>query len=235
MSGSSTKPLIWSEEGATSVTPIHQQISEGIAYQIIRELILADPSIRSSLNLGCDYAYIDWLLARQFDAVTFRAVGTIANFQEINSELQLNNLEFYAGHALELLESGKLNGDIVYTSSAATELRNAELRDYSQLIAQKAKYWLMSEPVWTLPGGEIIDPKSVHPFDSMPAHVQRKPLSGDFMCLHWIHNYRAIIESAGFHLVEYRFYKPEYCLHAWCVVLGQNTDENLGCKPAHSH
>ena len=106
-------------------------------------------------------------------------------------------------------------------------IRNPELRTYARLIAQRAKYFLISEPVWALPGGEIIDPKMVHPLDSVPAYVQREPLTGDFGYLCWIHNYRAIIESAGFEVVEYRFYKPEIGSYYWCVVLGQNKDTSL--------
>ncbi len=84
------------------------KIYQGISYEIIRKLILSDPTIASSLNIGCNYAYMDWLLAKQFENVVFRAVDVNPDLVEINSDLKLPNTEFYSGYALELIESGQL-------------------------------------------------------------------------------------------------------------------------------
>ena len=56
---------------------------------------------------------MDWLLAKQFENVIFRAVDVNPDLPEINSDLQLKNTEFFAGYALELIESGKLHADLV--------------------------------------------------------------------------------------------------------------------------
>jgi hypothetical protein len=200
------------------------RLYQGIAYEIIRKLLAADPSIASVLNIGCNYAYMDWLLAKDHEKVDFRAIDVNPGLVEINADLKLKNTTFYSGYALELIERGKVTADLIYTSSASTVIRNEELRTYAKLIAARAKYYLISEPVWTLPGGEIIDPKTVHPLESVPAFLQREPLTGDFGYLCWIHNYRAIMEEVGFEAIEYRFYKPDIGPHHWCVVLGQNTN-----------
>lgn len=203
------------------------KLYQGIAYEIVRKLLQTDRSIRSTLNIGCNYAYMDWLLAKEFEKVTFHAIDVNPGLVEINSDLQRENTRFYPGYALEYLESGKVSADLVYTSSASTVIRNAELRTYLRLIAQKSKYFLLSEPIWALPGGEILDPKTIHPIESVPAYLQREPLTGDFGYLCWNHNYRSIINEAGFDIIEYRFWKPEIGPHHWCVVVGQNRNADL--------
>ena len=203
-----------------------RKIYQGISYEIIKSVLLRDPSVESSLNIGCNYAYMDWLLAKEFANVLVQGVDVNPTLPKINRDLKLPNTKFYSGYALELLENG-LAADIIYTSSAATVIRNLELRTYARLIADRAKYFLISEPIWALPGGEIVDPKTVHPIKSIPAFIQREPLTGDFGYLCWIHNYKSIIEYAGFEVVEYRFYKPEFGPHFWCVVLGQNKSDDL--------
>lgn len=203
------------------------KIYQGISFRTVSGLIKKDNSIKSVLNIGCNYAYMDWLMAKDFVDVRFNAIDVNHDLVEFNSDLQLPNIEFYSGYALQKLESREIGADLIYTSSASTVMRNQELRKYGELIASCAKYFVISEPLWTLPGGEITDPKTIDPYHSVASYVQREPMTGDFGYLCYNHNYRAIMEDAGFETIEYRFFKPDFGPLYWCVVVGQNKDDAL--------
>lgn len=203
------------------------KIFQGISYRAVVSLLKKDRSIKSTLNVGCNYAYMDWLMAKEFTDVDFNAIDVNDDLVEFNSDLKLPNTHFYSGYALEKIESGELKADLIYTSSASTVIRNQELRKYADLIARCAKYYVVSEPLWTLPGGEITDPKTIDPYQSVASYVQREPMTGDFGYLCYNHNYRAIMEDAGFETIEYRFFKPEFGGLYWCVVIGQNKNDKL--------
>lgn len=200
---------------------------QGIAYHVIDGLLERDRSVQSVLNIGCNYAYMDWLLAKKYPNVRFCGVDVNVDIPQINADLALPNTEFHSGYALEMLESGALGADLIYMSSTSTVIRNPELRKYLELISKRTKYCLFSEPIWRLPGDELRDPKTIHSQDSLPAFVQRDSLTGNFGYLCWNHNYRGMLEQAGFDVIEYRFYRPEFTQLYWCVALGENRNEAL--------
>jgi hypothetical protein len=199
----------------------------GIAYRVLEDLLARDKSIRSVLNIGCNYAYMDWLLARKYPSVRFHGIDVNIDVPEINADLKLPNNAFYSGYALEMIENGQLSADAVYMSSTSTVIRHQELAKYAELISQFAKYYLFSEPIWILPGDEIVNPKSLQPLGSIPALVQRHPLTGNYGYLCWIHNYYEILDKAGFEVIDYRFYRPEFSHLYWCVALGENRNADL--------
>lgn len=183
---------------------------QGLLLPMVTELLKVDPSIGRIVNIGVNYAHIDSLLAQQFPVVRFTAVDFATNLQDFNREFQRDNLEFVSGYALELFEQGRLNADVVMMSSVAYEIKNAEIRRYFETIASRSRYLILNEPIYLMPGGAAIDPDQVALEDSKPVfsyagRTRRKPGP-----LALVHNYRAMLEAAGFELLHYQVFRPSF-------------------------
>ncbi|MGE3991976.1 class I SAM-dependent methyltransferase [Pseudorhodoplanes sp.] len=205
----------------------HRSSFHGIAYYAIKSLLGRDSSIRSILNIGCNYGYMDYLLAKEHGLVSVLGVDVNDDTPSKNADLVLPNLNFRAGYALDLLEAGDIRADLVYMSSTATVIRNEEIRRYLRVLSGSAKYVLFSEPVWLRPGNVLQKGLDISVTESVPAYVQRNPLTGSYGYLCWNHNYAGLLESEGFEVIDYRFYRPEFTYLYWCLALGQNTNARL--------
>ena len=205
----------------------HRQSFHGIAYYAIEDLLAKDKTIRSVLNIGCNYGYMDSLLAKSHLKIQFNGVDVNDDTPQKNADIASSNLRFWAGYALDMLERGEISADLVYLSSTTTVIRNEEIRRYLRILKKTAKYVLFSEPNWPLPGNIITNPGKIPVTESVPAYVQREALTGSYAYLCWNHNYAGLLEAGGFDPIVNRFYRPEFTYLYWCVALGQNRDETL--------
>jgi SAM-dependent methyltransferase len=205
----------------------HRYSLQGIAYYALEELLSKDRTIRSVLNIGCSYGYMDSLLAKDHSTIRFTGVDVTDDTPQKNADLSLPNLEFKAGYALDMLEEGSLAADMAYMSSTATVIRNAELHRYVRALKPVVKYVMISEPIWPLPGYVIRSPREMSVTESEPGYVQRDPLTGTYGYLCWNHNYAGILENGGYDIVSYRFYRPDFTYLYWCVAVGQNRNAQL--------
>jgi len=183
---------------------------QGLLLPMVRELLKMDPSIRRIVDVGVNYAHIDSLLAQEFPKVRFTAVDFAGNLADFNRELHRDNLDFVSGYALELFEQGRLNADVVMMSSVAYEIKNAEIRLYFETIAHKSRYLILNEPIYLMPGGAVVDPGQVSLEESRPVfsyagRTRRQPGP-----LALVHNYRAMLEAAGFEILHYRVFRPSF-------------------------
>jgi len=183
---------------------------QGLLLPLVRELLKRDPSVRRVVNVGVNYAHVDFLLAQEFPTVQFTAVDFARNLADFNKDLQRDNLDYVSGYALELFEQGRLNADVVMMSSVAYEIKNPEIRLYLETVANRSRYIILNEPIYLMPGGAVIDPDQVSLEESKPVfsyagRTRRQPGP-----LALVHNYRAMLEAAGFEILHYRVFRPSF-------------------------
>ncbi|MBN1122991.1 MAG: hypothetical protein JXJ17_18085 [Anaerolineae bacterium] len=177
--------------------PVEETI-QGRVIPMIESILTRDPAVRSVLNIGARYAYVDHVLACRHPEIAFTCVDFSQKFIEVNRDFQRDNIRFVDGYALELLEEGEIAGDIVFFSSTATLINNLELRRYMHILAKTTRYVVFNEPIDPPMNGAVIDPSRL-PLD--------RQVSSSDRCL--IHNYRAIVEEAGFEVLHYRLFPYE--------------------------
>lgn len=183
---------------------------QGQVVPMLAKLLEVDPSISSVTNVGAYNGFIDHYLARRFPSVRFTGVDFWRNIVEHNRPLALPNLEFQQGYPLDVLERGDAHSDLVFFSSTAARIKNLELRRYLSSIKGFAKYVMLNEPVFRLPGNRLVSPDAIDARESIPALVY--PIfAGDRFggyppCL--LHNYRSIV-SEYFDVVHYFVSGPE--------------------------
>jgi hypothetical protein len=191
-------------------TPLERTF-QGLVVPLVEQVVAADPSVAALANIGGNYAYIDSFLAARHPRVRFTCVDFSRNFAEYNAELARPNLDLRSGYAMQMLEAGELRADVFLFSSAAYEIKNAEVRRYFREFARAgARYVILNEPIYPMPGGAIVDPQSV-PVD---ASVPVKSLAGFGAHRHGplarVHNYRAMLEEAGFEMLHYHAFRPAF-------------------------
>jgi hypothetical protein len=183
---------------------------QGQVAPMLAKLLEIDPSISSVTNVGAYNGFIDYYFAKRFPAIRFTGVDFWRNIVEHNRMLVLPNLEFRQGYALDLLEKGIGHSDVVFFSSTAARIKNAELHRYLSSISGFAKYLILNEPIFRLPGDKLVSPDDVDPKESIPGLVY--PIyAGDRFggyppCL--LHNYRSIV-SDHFEVVHYFVSGPQ--------------------------
>jgi hypothetical protein len=191
-------------------TPIERTF-QGLILPLVAKVLESDAAVASVANIGVSYAHIDGLLARTYPSVRFTCVDFAVNLAEYNAEFARENLEFRSGYAMEMLEEGTLRADVMLMSSAAYEIKNAEVRRYFELFAQNAvKYVVLNDPIYPMPGGAIVDPADVPLEESRPVHS----IQGVGMHRHGplarVHNYRKMLEAAGFEVIHYHVFRPAF-------------------------
>jgi hypothetical protein len=200
----------------------------------LKRILDGDTSIRSTLNIGCNYAYMDGQLAVAYPRILFQGVDVNPRLVELNSDLLFDNLKLQPGYALDLLESGSLKADLAYFSSTATAIRMGELKRYLRNLSATAKYAVFSEPFWPTPYGQRLIPTAVSPELSLPVHLQRHSDTQAIGYVCYAHNYRALLEEAGFDVFSYRAYRPDFATLDWVLVAGQNRNQRLWDAPSQS-
>jgi hypothetical protein len=184
-------------------TPLHLTV-QGQAVPLVEAIVRRDPAVRSLVDIGVRYAYVDHVLAEKFPAIDFVGVDFMPNLAEMNAEFRRPNLRFEVGYALEMLEAGRLRGDVALMVDTALTIRNRELRRYFALLASTARYVVIVDPLHRSPGGGLEDPLGLPVDESLPVYtppVKVTPLPGP-VC--YRHNYKAMLEEAGFSVVHYK-------------------------------
>jgi hypothetical protein len=177
--------------------PVEETI-QGQVIPMIMSILDRDPAVRSVLNIGARYAYVDHVLATRYPEITFICVDFSKKFIEVNRSFERDNRRFVDGYALALLEEGEIAGDIAFFSSTAVLINNRELRRYMRALSEGTRYVVFNEPIVAPVNGAVIDPSRLP--------LERQVPTAD-RCL--IHNYRAIVEEAGFEVLHYHLFPYE--------------------------
>jgi hypothetical protein len=191
-------------------TPIERTF-QGLLLPLIERVVVSDASIKTIANVGTSYAHADSLLSKLYPSINFIGVDFAANLAEYNSEFSRENLEFISGYAMEMLEQGLLKADVFFFGNAAYEIKNLEIRRYFELFrANGAKYVVLNEPIYPLPGGAIVDPLSVPVEESRPVYSHQGMGASRHGPLGRVHNYKGMLEAAGFDVIHYHVFRPNF-------------------------
>ena len=199
-------------------TPLPLTI-QGQAVPLVEAILHRDRSVRSVMDIGVRYAYVDALLADKFPEVEFIGVDFMPNLRELNADFAQPSLRFVTGYALELLEQDRLRADVTVMVDTALTINNLELRHYFRLLAGRTRYVVIDDPLHRSPSGAVEDPLSLKVEESLPVYtppVKITPLPGP-LC--YRHNYKAMLEEAGFEVVHYKVFRlGHYDLNLVTVV-----------------
>jgi hypothetical protein len=190
-------------------TPLERTF-QGQLLPMIEALTRQDPGIKSFLNIGVHYGYIDNVLAQKYPRCRFTGVDFPANTAEFNDDFRQPNLEFRAGYALDLLEKGELSADVAWFCSVAYEIKNKEVREYLTVLKKRVRYVIFNEPIYILPGGAVLDPCQVPSSYSEPVYSHKVHLANRVGPLAYVHNYKALAEECGLEILHYKVFKPEF-------------------------
>ena len=212
----------------------HTRTLHGIAPPYVEAILKKDSTVRSVLDIGCNYAYMDWLMAQRFPHVQFHGVDAPRNLEEVNADLlaTVSNLKIHSGYALDCLEKGSVKADLVYFSSTAATIRNAELKAYFRQLALTSKWLVLSEPIYPSPGmvgeeGHYENPDEIDADSSRPTYLQVHFASNKRGYVCYLHNYRAIAEACGFEVEHYRIFRPSFSSMHWITLVARNKDRSL--------
>lgn len=194
---------------------------QSLLFNLISSLLTDDRTLTSVLNIGAYFAYVDGRLAKGYPHVSFTALDLVPEMVEFNAENAAPNLKFLSGYALDLLNSGDIRADIVSFSATGAEIKNRELRNYMKVIRGKTEYLVMSEPIYALPGGVICDPASIPLEKSVPAYIQPDSLPHRRGPIAYIHNYRAMLEAAGYQVLHYHARKLSFSELRWVDIIAK--------------
>ncbi len=197
-----------------------EETFQGLMVPLVRKVLDADAGVRSVLNIGLHYAWCDHALATAYPGIQFMGVDFAPNLAEFNGEFARPNFKVRTGYALDLLESGEVRADLVLMSSTAVVIKNQELRRYARAVARSARYFALSEPLYNFPGGAVVDPLTVSLEESRPSYAYAgyndKPGP---LC--YTHNFRAILEEAGFDVVHYHAFRPAFTDLRMVQIIGR--------------
>lgn len=205
----------------------HTKTMHGIAPPLIETVLRQDRTVRTVLNIGCNYAYMDHVMASRHPEIQFLGIDAPRSLEEVNADLALPNLKIYSGYALDYLESGQLRPDLCYFSSTATVIRNAELKAYFRQLAKTAKYLVLSEPIYpsrslVFDEGYYDNPDDIGADESFPTFLQTHFASNKRGYLSYLHNYRAIAEQCGFETLHHRVFVPTFTTQHWIEFIGRS-------------
>ncbi len=213
-------------------TADHTKTLHGFAPQLVETVLSMDKSVKSVLNVGCSYAYLDHVMAQRHPEIQFYGVDSPANLLEQNSDISAPNLEVISGYGLDVLESRRVVPDLCYFSSTAVVIRNAELKAYFRSLAETTKYLVLNEPIYSSRGlvyeeGYYDNPDDIDADGSYPTFAQVDFLTGKRGYLSYLHNYRAIAEQCGFEALHYRVFVPSFTTQHVVALIAKNKNSNL--------
>lgn len=178
------------------------QTFQGLIIPLVDAVIARDPTVKSAVDVSARYAFTTHEMAVQHPDITFTCISFAPNVAEYNAEFARPNLKFASGYALDLLEQGTVQSDIVMFGSTGPMILNRELRRYFRAAAEHAKYLVLNEPIYNRYDYTPIDPSKIPLEQSVPAYE------------HWncfVHNYRAMVVEAGFNILHYDLFPmPAY-------------------------
>ncbi len=198
---------------------------QSLLYTLVEDLLDRHKDIKSVTNIGSYFAYVDWKLANAFPNVEFTAVDLVERMDELNSEHQAPNLSFVSGYALDLIEKSEILSDIVCFSATGAEIKNNELQNYMKILKPIVEYLVLSEPLYNLPGGNICDPLSLDKDQSIPAYIHPDTMPHRRGPISYIHNYREMLEAAGYRILHYNARKLDFSELRWVDIIAVPDDK----------
>lgn len=204
-----------------NMRPVDKTLS-GLALPLISDLIERDETIKTILNIGAYYSFVDHFLARKYANIQFMAVDLLANMELFNAEFATKNLSFKSCYALDAIQNGDLRADVTLFSATAAEIMNAELRQYLKLLSTRSKYVVLSEPIYPLPNGRFINPTSVNLDVSVPAYAQPDYLPHPMGPVAYVHNYREMLFESGFEVLHYHAFRPDITDIGWVLCIAKS-------------
>ncbi|MEI7431731.1 MAG: hypothetical protein WCL27_14860 [Betaproteobacteria bacterium] len=201
--------------------PVEKTLS-GLALPLVVDVLEHDKTISTVLNIGAYYSFVDHLLARKYPNIQFTAVDLLPSMEIFNAEFTTENLHFSSCYALDAIKNGNLRADVTLFSATAAEIMNAELRQYLKLLSTRSQYVVLSEPVYPLPDGRIINPASVSVESSLPAYAQPDYLPHPMGPVAYVHNYREMLHESGFVILHYHAFRPDITDLGWVLCIAKS-------------
>ncbi len=160
------------------------QISEqqrGMILPTLRDKLKELPSNAVAVEIGTGNGDVAALIATEFPEIKIVGIDfSVAMATKKHSEIL--NLKFQKGYALKLIESGKVQGDIVWTSSTFAIVTPLEFHRYLAAISKSFSHIVMSEPTW---GGHAME-------------MDGLPISEHLEDAIWFHNYVCYVKHYGY-------------------------------------
>jgi len=168
------------EDFAKGGGQISQQ-QRGMILPTLRDKLKELPSNAVAVEIGTGNGDVSALIATEFPEIKIIGIDfSVTTATKKHSEIL--NLEFQKGYALELIESGKIQGDIVWASSTFAILTPLEYHRYLAAISKSFSHIVMSEPTW---GGHAME-------------MDGLPISEHLEDAIWFHNYVCYVKHYGY-------------------------------------
>ncbi len=183
---------------------------QGTFLELFDKAVETIPNLKRVGNIGVNYAFIDHLIAKRHPDIGFVGIDIMNNVAEANAHLALPNLNFISGYALDILEEAGVEFDALMMSSVAYEVKTVELQEYFNIAGSKGVSFILNEPIYLMPGGRVVDPDTVPVDDAMPVYSYEGRLRREPGPLAVVHNYRGMLQKAGYDIMYYRVYRPHF-------------------------
>lgn len=173
--------------GSLDFAEIHENNAPLLLQQrslIIPQLSNIIKEYKTVVELGTANGDVLAYLAQNFPMSSFVGVDFLTG--NAQKKWRLNNLSFINGYPLELLEAGKLKGDIIFGSSTFCIFTPLELKRYFKAIkAAGFKHILLNEP-------------------SLGEHRQKDNGTFSRHCTDsiWFHNWSGYLKESGFQIKD---------------------------------
>jgi hypothetical protein len=162
-----------------------EEQQRALALPMIERVAAALPRGVRLIEIGAGNGDVCAHLAREFPEI--QVVGVDLSTVVAQRKHELPNLRFIQGYALDLLEDGELDGDLVFAASTFVVFTPLELAGYCRALASRARRVILNEPTW----GEHAATRDG------PAFSRHLELAI------WHHNYAGYLADAGFQVVEW--------------------------------
>ncbi len=171
------------------------------------------------VELGCGNGDVIEFLAQRHPGYSFCGVDFFVGNAMLKHK-NSRNLSFLKGYGLDLLESGKLKGDILFCSSTSCVFTPKELQRYLKAMNMAGfSEIILSEPVW---GGYT----QTNDARAISRHVERSV---------WFHNYCGYLRQAEFDIKNFDFfhYKQNKSVRPdiFVSIVRGSRQRSLACVP----
>jgi precorrin-6B methylase 2 len=156
-----------------------------LALPMIERVAATLPAGATLIEIGTGNGDVCAHLAERFPAL--QVVGVDLSTVVAGRKHDLPNLRFVEGYALDLLEAGELDGELVFAASTFVVFTPLELARYCRALARHARRVILNEPTW----GEH------------PASSDGPALSRHLELAIWHHNYAGYLTDAGFEILQW--------------------------------
>lgn len=178
-----------------------------VAYEaqeaICSDLFKSDTDIKTFINFGGLYAYIDAVLAKKFPNIQFHASDR-AEFTKLFNEFEfagIPNLHFHAEYDIrDLFSSVDAKGGVFFHSRTATLIPSSALLDIYKAAHKAGVRYITGFEM----AGLCNETLKEYEFSLEP-----KP-SAHYRHYMYIHNYPAILRQAGYELTHFDAVQPKH-------------------------